>query len=70
VGISRIIVDAHYATDTLAGITVGALSGWLLPELLHYGFGGRPRDTSAVLKYVPVPTASSSSLGLSWSAVL
>ena len=70
VGVSRIIVDKHYTTDTIAGITVGTLSGWLMPTLLHYGFDGRGRGTSAALKYMPLPTASATSLGLSWSAVL
>lgn len=37
-GLFRVIADKHYATDVLAGATIGLASGWLLPVLLHYGW--------------------------------
>jgi membrane-associated phospholipid phosphatase len=42
-GILRMVADDHWATDVLLGWSVGAFSGYVLPSLLHYGFGkGRP----------------------------
>lgn len=35
-GITRIMSDEHWATDVLLGWTVGGISGYLLPTLLHY----------------------------------
>ena len=41
------MADNHYATDVLAGAAVGAFSGFILPRLLHYGFGdGEPGSPS------------------------
>lgn len=39
-GALRIAADKHYLSDVMAGAALGTLSGWLLPTLLHYGFGG------------------------------
>jgi len=42
-GVSRMVADRHWASDVLVGWSVGAFSGYVLPSLLHYGFGnGRP----------------------------
>jgi membrane-associated phospholipid phosphatase len=42
-GVFRIVADDHWASDVLLGWSVGAVSGYVLPSLLHYGFGnGRP----------------------------
>lgn len=71
VAIGRMVTDNHYATDNLAGVAVGTLSGWLMPTLLHYGFDGKgPGAGAAALKYLPLPTASATSMGLTWAAVL
>lgn len=35
-GVARIMADHHYATDVLAGATIGLFSGYLLPRLSHY----------------------------------
>lgn len=39
VGVLRIVADKHYATDVLGGALVGVLAGFVLPRVLHYGFG-------------------------------
>jgi membrane-associated phospholipid phosphatase len=39
-GVARLIADRHWASDVLLGWGVGAFSGYVLPSLLHYGFGG------------------------------
>jgi membrane-associated phospholipid phosphatase len=35
-GVLRIMSDNHYSTDVLLGVGVGLLSGYALPEWLHY----------------------------------
>jgi hypothetical protein len=35
----RVMSDSHWPTDVALGSTVGAVSGFLVPRLLHYGFG-------------------------------
>ena len=37
-GVLRINADRHYATDVIVGGLVGSVSGYLLPNLLHYRF--------------------------------
>ena len=39
-GVLRVMSDNHYASDVLLGVGVGLVSGWVLPEWLHYGGGG------------------------------
>jgi membrane-associated phospholipid phosphatase len=47
-GFARMAADRHYASDTLAGITVGAAAGFVLPWLVHYrGAASAPRDGAA-----------------------
>jgi len=42
-GLLRLVYDEHWATDVVTGWAAGALSGYVIPSLLHYGFGsGRP----------------------------
>jgi membrane-associated phospholipid phosphatase len=42
-GVSRMVADRHWASDVIVGWSVGAFSGYVIPSLLHYGFGsGRP----------------------------
>jgi hypothetical protein len=38
-GLLRLVADRHYASDVLTGTAVGLFSGYVLPSLLHYGFG-------------------------------
>jgi membrane-associated phospholipid phosphatase len=49
-GVLRVMSDNHYASDVLLGAGVGILSGYLLPEWLHYGFG----DAQAARRALPV----------------
>jgi len=37
-GMGRIIADRHWTSDVLLGWSVGALSGYVLPALIHYGW--------------------------------
>lgn len=39
-GILRVVYDEHWASDVMVGWITGAFSGYVLPSLLHYGFGG------------------------------
>jgi membrane-associated phospholipid phosphatase len=49
-GVMRIMSDDHYSTDVLLGVALGLGSGWLLPELLHYGGGaGRKEQVGSLL---------------------
>ncbi|MBI2389739.1 MAG: phosphatase PAP2 family protein [Deltaproteobacteria bacterium] len=68
VGYGRLVTDNHYATDTIAGIVVGGLVGWLVPSALHYGFDGK--GVGSARKVAVVPMGSSSMLGLGAIAVL
>jgi hypothetical protein len=38
-GAFRLIADKHYLSDVVMGAVVGWTSGYILPSLLHYGFG-------------------------------
>jgi membrane-associated phospholipid phosphatase len=38
-GVTRIVADRHWASDVILGWGIGAFSGYVLPSLLHYGFG-------------------------------
>jgi membrane-associated phospholipid phosphatase len=56
-GVLRIVADDHWASDVLLGWSVGAVSGYVLPSLLHYGFGsGRPIDQVHAGSLVMTPT--------------
>jgi membrane-associated phospholipid phosphatase len=60
-GISRIVGDHHWASDVIMGWGVGALSGYVLPSVLHYGFSsGRPIGEMRVggVRVIPVPQAT------------
>lgn len=45
-GVLRILADRHYTSDVLAGAALGVFSGYLLPRILHYGFGDGPNRAS------------------------
>jgi membrane-associated phospholipid phosphatase len=71
-GILRLVYDEHWATDVVTGWAVGALTGYVLPSVLHYGFGGgRPVGTirSGDLYAVPTitPVAGGAGVGIAGS---
>lgn len=46
----RVIADVHYTSDVFAGATLGLLSGWLMPKLIHYGGFSGSTETAKVKK--------------------
>ncbi len=72
VGMTRLVSDRHWASDVLVGWSVGALSGYVLPSLLHYGFRSRgPVGETRVagMRLVPVPEAFPDGAGLGVAGV-
>jgi membrane-associated phospholipid phosphatase len=68
-GVLRIVDDVHWASDVVLGWVDGALSGYVLPSLLHFGFGGgRPvgEIRSGTLHMVPtlLPRPDGAGLGM------
>jgi PAP2 superfamily len=66
-GVLRLVYDEHWASDVLIGWLDGALSGYVLPSLLHFGFGSggerapgeiRSGDLRAVPTLFPEPGGS------------
>ncbi len=48
-GVLRIMSDNHYTSDVLLGVGLGLVSGWVLPEWLHYGGGEGEKKTGSWL---------------------
>ncbi len=76
VGMARIVNDRHWHSDVVAGMSVGVLSGYVLPMLLHYGWGdggpllrGTIETDDGSIRSVLMPMAGPTSLGVGWSAV-
>jgi membrane-associated phospholipid phosphatase len=66
-GILRLVYDEHWATDVVTGWVMGALSGYVLPSILHYGFGGGRavgEIRTGTLHAVPTITAVQGGAGL------
>ena len=68
-GILRVVYDEHWASDVMVGWADGVLSGYVLPSLLHFGFGsGRPvgEIRTGTLRMVPtlLPQAGGTELGM------
>jgi membrane-associated phospholipid phosphatase len=65
-GVLRIVADKHWATDVLAGMAVGAGTGYFLPYLLHYRYGRFEPLGAAFLppNTALLPLVSEQSLGL------
>jgi membrane-associated phospholipid phosphatase len=71
-GVSRIIADEHWSSDVLLGWSVGALSGYVLPSLLHYGFAkGHAYGELHIagMHAVPVPQAYVGGAGLGLAGI-
>jgi hypothetical protein len=68
-GMLRMVYDEHWASDVIIGWADGAFSGYVLPSLLHFGFGsGRPiaEVHAGNLEMIPTirPYAGGAGLGL------
>jgi membrane-associated phospholipid phosphatase len=68
-GILRLVYDEHWASDVMVGWVDGVLSGYVLPSLLHFGFGGEKpvgEIRSGSLDMVPtlLPTVGGTQLGM------
>lgn len=44
VAILRIVADKHYFSDVVVGALLGFVSGFVMPQLLHYGLDPDPTD--------------------------
>jgi membrane-associated phospholipid phosphatase len=71
-GVSRIVADRHWSSDVIFGWGVGAFSGYVLPSLLHYGFGGRPVGEVRLggARAVPILQAYPAGAGIALAGVL
>jgi membrane-associated phospholipid phosphatase len=57
-GVARMVADKHWASDVLLGWTVGALSGYVVPSLMHYGFtSGHPIGEVHFASVYAIPVA-------------
>jgi membrane-associated phospholipid phosphatase len=71
-GIARIVADRHWSTDVITGWSVGFVSGYVVPSLLHYGFNhGRPLGEVKVagVQVVPVPEVYAGGAGLALAGI-
>lgn len=72
-GFARIVADRHYATDVIAGAAIGALSGFAMPVLLHYGGLGdfsdfsEPHEAKAASDSMLTPVLWRQGVGAVWS---
>ncbi|MEO6418380.1 MAG: phosphatase PAP2 family protein [Polyangiaceae bacterium] len=63
----RLVADRHYASDVLTGTAVGLFSGYVLPSLLHYGFGktrSKPLLKTTYGNVAPIPLVYNGGAGL------
>jgi membrane-associated phospholipid phosphatase len=68
-GVLRVVYDEHWASDVMIGWADGILSGYVLPSLMHFGFGsGRPLGEiqSGSLDAIPtlLPVQGGTELGM------
>jgi membrane-associated phospholipid phosphatase len=69
-GVLRMINDRHWPTDVITGAFVGTVSGYVVPMLLHYGFGDGPlAESESSVKSLILPTASRDQLGVTWAGL-
>jgi membrane-associated phospholipid phosphatase len=45
----RVMSDNHYLSDVVGGAAIGFVGGYVLPSLLHYGFGSSDRPKKSYL---------------------
>jgi membrane-associated phospholipid phosphatase len=66
-GAGRLVADKHYASDVIVGWGVGAFAGYVVPSLLHYGFGSGRKVASVQtdgITLMPAPQVYPSGAGL------
>lgn len=66
-GVLRLVSDRHYASDVISGSLLGLFSGYVLPSLLHYGFGktrSKPLLKTTYGNIAPVPLTFTGGAGL------
>jgi PAP2 superfamily len=57
-GLARLMADKHWGSDVVLGWSIGTFSGYVLPSVLHYGFGhGKAVGAIQVGELSMVPTA-------------
>lgn len=66
VGISRVMIGAHWWSDVMTGAAVGSLTGWGLPYLLHYAWPGQFETDVGVLTLMPQTYPDGGGVALSW----
>ncbi|MBW2454515.1 MAG: phosphatase PAP2 family protein [Deltaproteobacteria bacterium] len=76
VGMARIVADRHWHSDVVAGMSMGALAGYVLPMVLHYGWGdsgpllrGTIEAEDGGIQSVLMPMAGPGTVGVGWSAL-
>ncbi len=68
-GYGRLMLEEHYASDLLLGVLLGGIGGWLVPSLMHYGFGDPGGRGSEPGEVVVVPMVSDGGIGLSAAGI-
>jgi membrane-associated phospholipid phosphatase len=70
-GVSRLVNDRHWATDVTFAWGVGAITGYVLPSLLHYRDRPAPASSLATprLRHTIVPMLAPRAFGLSLYAM-
>ena len=68
-GVLRLVYDEHWASDVMTGWAIGVLGGYVMPSVMHFGFGGgRPLGEvhAGSLHMVPtiLPAPGGSELGM------
>ena len=62
VAFMRVIADSHWATDQIAGATLGALIGWGVPYVMHFRHAASEAPPKALV--LPMPVAVNQGGGL------
>lgn len=47
-GLSRMVSDNHYFSDVAAGAAIGFASGYVLPKVLHFGWGDSTPESAGL----------------------
>jgi membrane-associated phospholipid phosphatase len=71
-GIARVVADRHWASDVMLGWGVGVASGYVLPSVMHYGWGkGGPLGEMSIAgaRITPIPEVLRDGAGLRFAGV-